>query len=100
MFLLSGRQSVMLLQELFGAQISDPDSQQNHQQSRHDPEGSVCGQQGVEWYRQQGEEIDSAVNHHGDRKIIGPPIDPGQQYSNDKHRWPGNGEVSRGKENR
>ena len=47
----------MLLQELFGAQISDPDSQQNHQQAYHDPEGSVCGQQGVEWYRQQGEEI-------------------------------------------
>ena len=100
MFLLSGWQSVMLLQELFGAQISDPNSQQKHQQAYRHPDDPVCDQQGVQWDRQQGEEIDGAVNHHGDCKVVGAPIDPGQQGADDKRCWPGNGGVSQGKENR
>ena len=97
---MSSRQGVVFLEELFGAQISDPDSQQNHQQACHDPKGSVCGQQGVERHRQKGAKIDGAMNHHGDRKVIGPPIDPGQQNPDDKHRWPGKHPVSQQKENR
>lgn len=85
MFLLSGRQSVMLFEEHFYRQISDADSQQNHQQACHDPKGSVCGQQEVERRRQEGAKIDYAMNHHGDRKVVGPPIDPGQQDANDKY---------------
>ena len=100
MFFLSGRQSVMLLQELFGAQISDPDSQQNHQQTNHDPEGSVGGQQVVQRRAEQGAKIDSSMNHHGDRKVIGLPVEPGQQDADEKHRWPGKDMMSWQKENR
>lgn len=85
MLLLSVRQSVMPLQEHFYGQIGDADSQQNHQQACHDPKGSVCGQQGVERHRQEGAKIDCAMNHHGDCKVVGPPIEPGQQNANDKH---------------
>ena len=89
MFLLSGWQSVVFLQEHFDGQTGDGDSQQNHQQACHDPEGSVCGQQGVERFRQQGEEIGDAMDHHGDCEIVGPPIDPGQQNPDAKHQGPG-----------
>ena len=96
----SSRQGVMLLQELFDAQIGDPDSQQNHQQACHDPKGSVCGQQDVQRYGQQAAKVDGTMNHHGDRKIIGLSIEPGQQDPNDKHRWPGNHGVHQHKEER
>lgn len=90
---MSSRQAVMLLEEFFDAQTGDPDPQEYHEQAYDHPDGSVGGQQGVERHRQESTKIDCTMNHHGDRKIISPPIDPGRQYSNNKHRWPGNHEV-------
>lgn len=90
----------MAFEELFCGQICNYDSQQNHQQAFHDPDGPVCGQQGVERHRQESAKIDGAMNHNGDHKIISPPIEPGQQDPNDKNRWPGNHEICQHKQNR
>ena len=90
----------MLFEKYLCGQIGDPDSQQNHQQGCHDPEGLVDGQQGENRLRQERAQIDGAMNHHGDRKIVGPPIDPGQQDPDDEHRRPGNRVVAQGKDSR
>ena len=100
MFLLSGRQSVVFLKEHFCGQTGDPDAQQNHQQACHEPKGSVCGQQGVERERQQGEEIDGAMNHHGGCKVVGAPINPGQHGPDQEHQGPGNRVVAQRKDSR
>ena len=100
MFLLSGWQSVMLLQELFGGQAGDGDTHQKHRKGRHDPKGSVDGQQGVERERQQGEEIDGAMNHHGGCKVVGAPINPGQHGPDQEHQGPGNRVVAQRKDSR
>ena len=118
MFLLSGWQSVMLLQELFGGQAGDGDTHQKHRKGRHDPKGSVdgqqgvererqqgeeidgAGQQGVERERQQGEEIDGAMNHHGGCKVVGAPINPGQHGPDQEHQGPGNRVVAQRKDSR
>ena len=92
--------SIMFLEEHSCGQIGDPDSHQYHQQAYRHPDGPVGGQQGVERHRQEGAKIDCAMNHHGDRKVIGPPVEPGQQDANDKRRWPGNHVVYQRKKNR
>lgn len=81
------------MEELFGAQISDPDSQEHHEQAYDHPDGSVGGQQSVERHRQESAKIDCTMNHHGDCKIVGPPIDPGQQDPDEEHRRPGNRQM-------
>ena len=62
------------------------DSEEYHEQTYDHSEGSVGGQQGVERHRQESAKIDCTMNHHSDCKIIRPPIEPGQQDSDDKHR--------------
>ena len=90
----------MLFEEHFCGSIGDQKPQEYHEQAYDHPEGSVGGQQGVERHRQESAKIDCTMNHHSDRKIIGAPIEPGQQSPNDKNRGPGNHVMCQHKENR
>ena len=92
--------SVVSFEEAFCGQAGDPYSQQYHEQACHHPNGAVGGQQGVERQRQKSAKIDCTMNHHGDRKIVGLPIDPGQQDPNDKDQRPGDHVVYQHKEKR
>ena len=97
---MSSWQSVVLFEEHFCGSIGDQKPQEYHEQAYDHPEGSVGGQQGVERHRQESAKIDCTMNHHSDRKIIGAPIEPGQQSPNNKNRGPGNHVMCQHKENR